>query len=145
MTSKVLTYSVNYNTVIWTLVLFSWVAGVEDQWSSLPRTRRRKTLSNTETRLHLRGKLSWQSGVQKYPQSDTTQQTSHRRLIGKDTESGCLCSGEEQKRTEQEAGFIECFFGVVWPDIGLSFSSVRQTFCCLHLEGLAVAMRVVLG
>jgi hypothetical protein len=59
----------------------------------------------------LRGKVSWQPGTKEH-QSRTAQQTSHKRFIGKDTESGCLCLGKKQQRIEQEAGrLVYSFLG----------------------------------
>lgn len=43
-------------------------------------------------------------GSQRMPQSHNTQQSSHNRLIGRDT-SGC--SGEKKQGAEQETGLIE--------------------------------------
>lgn len=53
--------------------------------------------------------------VKEYTKSHHTANHS-RDLLGKTQEGGCLCSGEKQPRTEQEAGLIWGFLvGRVFP------------------------------
>lgn len=60
----------------------------------------------------LRGKGSWQLGAKGIPQSHTAQQTSHKRLIGKDTVGRAAVSARE--RSSRELGRRQALYRVPW-------------------------------
>jgi len=52
----------------------------------------------------LKGQVSWQSGAMGYHQVTPHSKPRTRDLLRKVQGGGCLCSGEKQQRTMQEAG-----------------------------------------
>lgn len=66
----------------------------------------------------LKGKVSWELGARDYHKVTPHNRLHTRDLLVKTRESGCLCSGEEQQRIEQEADYMLDSLG--WGDPGWS-------------------------